>query len=563
MSFSEKTTSGVAVDVDQTPETVDVVVVGAGFSGVYAIHRLRRAGLSFVCFEAGDGVGGTWYWNRYPGARVDLESMQYSYSFDEDLQQEWKWPELFSPQPDLENYINHVVDRFDMREHIRFGSRVNRLEFDETAGVWHVSTENGQQVTAKYVIAASGSLDASNVPPFPGYESFEGTLLHTSRWPREGVDYAGKRVGVIGTGATGVQIIPAMAADAGHLYTFQRTPGYSVPANNQPLPADYEREWKENYPERRAYMRNHPNALLLPDGAQHGSIFDHTPEEREKILDAAWNMRSGVLFFFLFNDVMSDIKANDIVAEWFRDKIRQTVRDPEVAEKLCPRSYPLGTKRLTIDTGYYEAYNRPNVTLVDVRADPIVEITPKGLRTTAQEYELDIIVLATGFDAMTGSMTRMNVTGVGGQDLRDKWADRPWSYLGIGIAGFPNLFMIHGPGSPSVVAQMVTQSEFQLDWITDLIERMERDGVSTVDTTHEDEMHWGALVDELANETLFPLADSWYVGANIEGKPRSFMVYMGGFDTYRQRLETLAEQDYPGFAFSRAMAAAGTAANFL
>jgi len=545
------TTTTTTSDVEGTThEIADVVVVGAGFSGVYALHRLRRSGLKIVCFEAGDGVGGTWYWNRYPGARVDLESMQYSYSFDEDLQQDWKWPELFSPQPDLEEYINHVVDRFDLRRLIRFGARVNRLDYDEVKGVWHVATEAGHRVTAKYVIAASGSLDATNVPPFPGYESFQGELHHTSRWPTEGVDHVGKRVGVIGTGATGVQIIPELAPDAEHLYVFQRTPGFSVPANNQRLDPAYEQEWKSSYAERRDLMRNHPNALLLPNEAQHGSIFDHTPEEREKILEAAWDMRSGVLFFFLFSDVMTNIEANEIVAEWFRNKIRQTVKDPQVAEKLCPTTYPLGTKRLTIDSGYYETFNRSNVTLIDVRETPITEITPTGLRTSEGDYELDVLVLATGFDAMTGSMTRMNVTGVGGVDLREKWADRPWTYLGIGIAGFPNLFMIHGPGSPSVVAQMVTQSEFQVDWIADLIDHMEEQGVAAVDTTHEVEQQWADVVEELANQTLFPQADSWYVGANIEGKPRSFMVYMGGFDQYRRTLQELASQDYAGFTFT-------------
>jgi cyclohexanone monooxygenase len=539
-----KTTDG----IDRTtPETADVVVVGAGFSGLYALHRLRKSGLKVVCFEAGDGVGGTWYWNRYPGARVDLESMQYSYSFDEELEQDWKWPEHFSPQADIEEYINHVADRFDLRRMIRFGARVDRCEFDEDLNRWHVSTDAGHRVTAKYVVAASGSLSATNTPPFPGAETFQGEFRHTSEWPKEGVDYAGKRVGVIGTGATGVQVIPTMAETAGHLHVFQRTPGYSVPANNQALEPAYESEWKQNYTERRELMRQHPNALLLPMYAQHGSVFDHTPEEREKILEEAWTMRSGVLFFFLFNDVMTNIEANEIVAEWFRGKIRQTVKDPLVAEKLCPTTYPLGTKRLTVDTGYYETYNRPNVTLVDVRTDPIVEITPTGLRTTSAEHELDVLVLATGFDAMTGSLTRMNVTGVGGLDLRDKWAERPWNYLGLVVAGFPNLFMVHGPGSPSVVAQMVTGSEYQVDWIADVIEHMERSGIATIDTTPESEAQWRDVLEEAANQTLFPRADSWYVGANIEGKPRSFMIYMGGFDKYSRTCDELVTNGYEGF----------------
>ena len=531
---------------DTTPEEVDVVVVGAGFSGLYALHRLRRSGLSVICFEAGDGVGGTWYWNRYPGARVDIESVQYSYSFDDQLQQDWHWPELFSPQEDLEKYINHVADRFELRPMIRFGARVNRMQFDEGIRMWHVSTESGHRVTAKYVIAATGPLDATNIPQFPGLENFQGTLVHTSQWPREGVDYAGRRVGVIGTGSTGVQVVPEMAKDAGHLHVFQRTPVYTVPAHNQPLDSSYERDWKEHYAERRAMMRRHPNALVLPMQG-HGSIFDYTPEQRLKILEEAWQARSGLLFFFLFNDVMRDIEANDVVAEWFRGKIRQIVGDQEVAEMLCPKTYPLGTKRLSIDSGYYETFNRENVTLVDVRSNPIVEVTPAGLRTTAEEYDLDVLVLATGFDAMTGSLTRMNVTGLGGVDLADKWADKPWNYLGLMVSGFPNLFMVHGPGGPGVVAQMVTQCEYQIDWFTDLIDHMESHALATVDTTHDIESEWCDELAEVANQTLFPRADSWYAGANIDGKARSFMIWVGGFDVFADRCDEVAANDYRGF----------------
>lgn len=531
---------------DTDPEIVDVVVVGAGFSGLYALHRLRRSGLRVLCFEAGDGVGGTWYWNRYPGARVDLESVQYSYSFDDELQQDWHWPELFSPQEDLERYINHVADRFGLRPLIRFGARVNRMQFREDIRQWQVRTEAGHEVTAKYVIAATGPLDATNIPPFPGIEDFAGTLVHTSTWPKDGIEYAGKRVGVIGTGSTGVQVIPEIAKTAAHLHVFQRTPVYTVPANNQVLDPAYEREWKQHYRERRQMMRRHPNALVLPM-QQYGSIFDYSPEEQVKILEQAWQARSGVVFFFLFDDVMRDIKANEIVAEWFRGKIRQIVTDPEVAELLCPTTYPLGTKRLSIDSGYYETFNRDNVTLVDVRSHPIVGLTPAGLRTTAADYDLDVLVLATGFDAMTGALTRMNVTGTDGVNLVDKWTDKPWNYLGLMVAGFPNLFMIHGPGSPSVVAQMVTQCEYQIDWIADLIDHMQERGIATVDTTHETEERWCDEVTAVANETLFPRADSWYAGANIEGKARSFMIWVGGFDAFADRCDEVAADNYDGF----------------
>jgi len=532
-----------------TNEEVDAVVVGAGFSGLYALHRLRRSGLKVICFEAGHGVGGTWYWNRYPGARVDLESVQYSYSFDPQLEQDWHWPELFSPQKDLERYINHVADRFELRPMIRFGARVNGMTFDESSRRWSVTTESGQRVSAKYVIAATGPLDATNIPPFPGIEDFAGDVVHTSQWPENGLDYAGKRVGVIGTGSTGVQVVPEVAKTAEHLFVFQRTPVYTVPANNQPLDPNYEQDWKAHYTERRKAMRHHPNALVLPM-RQYGSIFDYTPEQQIKILDEAWEARSGVLFFFLFDDVMRDIRANEIVAEWFRGKIREIVADPDVAEVLCPKTYPLGTKRLSIDSGYYATFNRPNVTLVDVRHAPILGLTTAGLRTTTGEFPLDVLILATGFDAMTGSLTRMNVTGVDGVKLTDKWASTPWNYLGLSVSGFPNMFMIHGPGSPSVVAQMVTQCEYQIDWIADLIDHMESSGVATVDTTHEAETTWCREVTEVANETLFPQADSWYSGTNIEGKSRSFMIWVGGFDAFADRCDTVATHGYDGFVLN-------------
>lgn len=529
-------------------EQVDIVVVGAGFSGLYALHRLRGSGRSVICFEAGHGVGGTWYWNRYPGARVDLESVQYSYSFDSQLQQEWHWPELFSPQKDLERYINHVADRFELRQLIRFGARVNSMTFDESNQRWLVTTDVGHRVSARYVVAATGPLDATNVPTLPGISDFTGTVVHTSQWPEGGLDYAGKRVGVIGTGSTGVQVVPEVAKEAEHLYVFQRTPVYTVPANNQPLDPAYEQDWKAHYDERRAAMRRHPNALVLPM-QQYGSIFDYSPDQQIKILEEAWQARSGVLFFFLFDDVMRDIRANEIVAEWFRGKIRQLVDDPDVAEMLCPKTYPLGTKRLSIDSGYYETFNRDNVTLVDVRSAPIVSLTSSGLRTTNDEYPLDILVLATGFDAMTGSLTRMNISGVGGVKLDDKWSATPWNYLGLSVAGFPNMFMIHGPGSPSVVAQMVTQCEYQIDWIANLIDSMKSRGLATVDTTHDAEAQWCSEVTEVANQTLFPQADSWYSGSNVEGKSRSFMIWVGGFDAFADRCDNVAANNYEGFVF--------------
>jgi cation diffusion facilitator CzcD-associated flavoprotein CzcO len=529
----------------QPAETADIVVIGAGFSGIYALHRLRSLDARVVCFEAGDGVGGTWYWNRYPGARVDIESMQYSYSFDEDLQQEWRWPEYFSPQEDLEAYANHVVDRFGLREQIRFSSVVNRLRYDEDENHWHVHTDRGDHVVCRYVVAATGSLDATNIPQWPGVESFGGQSYHTSSWPKEGVDFHGKRVGLIGTGSTGIQVTPVVAETADHLYVFQRTANFSMPSRNRPLDPDYEREWKDNYPERRAKMLHSASAGLfdMPDR----SVFDFTPEERERVMEAAWNSRSGFRLMRCFTDTARDIAANDILAEFVRNKIRQTVNDPEVAELLCPNTHPIGTKRICIDSGYFEAFNRDNVTLVDVRTNPIAAVTPSGLVTTAASYELDILIYATGFDAMTGSLTRMNVTGVGGTNLRDKWENGPANYLGFLVAGFPNLFMIHGPGSPSVLAQMITGGEWQVDWVVRFIENMEKDGCTRVDTTPDWEDRWAVEMEKAADLTLFKRADSWYMGANIPGKPRVFMMYVGGFDQYVRRCTEQVEAGYVGF----------------
>jgi cation diffusion facilitator CzcD-associated flavoprotein CzcO len=537
-------------------ETADVVVVGAGFSGLYALWRLRGLNLKVICFEAGDGVGGTWYWNRYPGARVDIESMQYSYSFDDELQQEWRWPEYFSPQADLEVYANHVTDRFGLRDQIRFDSRVNRLRWEEQASRWHVSTENGHQVTARYVIAASGALDATNIPDFPGLDTFQGEWHHTSQWPKEGVNFAGKRVGLIGTGSTGVQATTAIGQTAGHLYVFQRTPAYSLPANNRPLPEDYETDWKTNYAERRAIMHGNFALGYLPV-QQYGSVFDYTPAERTRILEQAWQQRNGLLFLRTFTDTMLSLEANEVVAEFIRGKIREIVKDPETAELLCPRTYPVGTKRICMDTGYFETFNNPNVTLVDVKTNPITEITPTGLRTTAGEYDLDILLLATGFDAVTGSLTRMNITGVGGVRLEDKWAERPTNYLGYLVAGFPNLFMIHGPGSPGVLAQMITGGEKQVDWVTKIIGDLDRGGYASIDTTPEAEQAWGEEMAAMAGRTLYQHANSWYVGANIPGKPRYFMIYIGGFDQYQKRCDEQVSKGYEGFVLARNAVPAG------
>lgn len=529
---------------DGAVEKVDVVVIGAGFSGMYAIHRLR-GDHSVICFEAGDGVGGTWYWNRYPGARVDIVSVEYSYGFDEQLQQEWHWPEYFSAQPELEKYANHVADRFGFRDYIRFSNPVTKMRFDGKTNRWHVQTAKGDHVECKYVIAATGALYASNIPNWPGRDQFKGQVLHTTEWPREGIDFTGKRVGLIGTGSTGIQAAPIIAEQAEHLYVFQRTPAYSMPSGNRPLDADYEADWKANYPERRKQMLDMWGASLIEYPTR--SVHDCTVEEREKILEAAWYSKNAFQMLVSFSDVMSDLSANEIVSEFARNKIRAIVKDPEVAEQLCPKTYPIGGKRLGIDNGYFEMYNRDNVTLVNVKDAPIVEFTPTGLRTEAGSYDLDIIILATGFDAVTGALSRIEVEGLDHKTMADKWRNGPTTYLGSMVAGFPNMFMIHGPLTPAAQAQMITTGEWQVNWTADIIDALEAAGQERIDTTEEAERWWSEQVDAAAAMTVHRHADSWYNGKNIEGKQGGFMIYVGGFPEYSRACTEAVADDYRGF----------------
>ncbi|MFC9790111.1 flavin-containing monooxygenase [Rhodococcus sp. NPDC127528] len=532
---------------DPTAQHFDVVVIGAGFSGMYALHRLRQQGRRVVCLEAGDGVGGTWFWNRYPGARVDIESMQYSYSFDDDLQQEWEWSEHFSPQPDLEAYANHVADRFELREDIRFETRVNELTFDEAADEWHVGTAQGERFVAKYVIAATGSLDVSNVPAWPGLDGFRGEAYHTSRWPKGGVELAGKRVGLIGTGSTGIQLVPEVAAVADHLTVFQRTPNFSLPSFNRELDPEYVREWKADYPLRRQDVLKTHGAVLMSNAAEQRSIFDYTADEREEVMERAWNARNGLEFIRTFTDTSIDPEANEILAEFVRNKIRAVVDDPETAELLCPKTYPIGGKRICVDSGYYQTFNRDNVKLVDVRAHPIEEVTESGIRTDDSDYELDVIIFATGFDAMTGSMLKLNATGQGGVRLADRWADGPKTVFGLMTADLPNLFMVHGPGSPSVLAQMITTGEWQVDWILRTIDYLEDHQISRFGATSAQEDGWATELDTVASRTMHSKTDSWYTGANIPGKPRVLLMYVGGFERYSNWCTRATEQGYAEF----------------
>jgi cyclohexanone monooxygenase len=523
---------------------VDAVVVGAGLAGMYMLHRLRGIGVSVRVFEAGDGVGGTWYWNRYPGARCDVESMQYSYSFSEELQQEWTWTERYPSQPEILRYAEHVADRFDLRRDIRFGTRVTEAIFDEATGRWTVATDAGDRLSARFLIAAVGCLSAARIPDLKGLDSFQGAHYHTGRWPPDGVDFTGKRVAVIGTGSSGIQAIPLVAAQAAHLTVFQRTANYSVPAWNAPMDPEYERWVKVGYGEIRQVMRVSPSGAYVTFNPV--SALEETPEERLLEFEARW-AQGGIPFLGSFGDLLFNPEANRMAADFVRGKIREIVEDPGVAESLSPKDHPIGSKRICVDTGYYATYNRPNVTLVDVRDAPIEEITATGLRTAGAEHDVDVIVFATGFDAMTGPLLGIGIRGRGGLTLKRKWEAGPRAYLGLMSAGFPNLFTITGPGSPSVLGNMITSIEQHVDWIADCLAHLRSEGIATIEAAPAAEDAWVDHVNETASRTLYVKADSWYLGANIPGKPRVFMPYAGGVGTYRQKCTDIAERGYEGF----------------
>jgi cyclohexanone monooxygenase len=511
---------------------------------MYMLYRLREFGFTARVFETGDSVGGTWYWNRYPGARVDVPSLSYSYSFSAALQQEWCWPETYSSQEELLKYANHVADRFDLRRDIQFETTVNQATYDDGARRWVVRTDRGDQVTACFLITAAGCLSATNIPDFPGLDTFQGDWHHTSRWPKEGVRLAGRTVGVIGTGSTGIQAVPVIAEEASHLYVFQRTPNYSLPTGNRPMDPSEERDWKARYGEHRDLDRNSYAGRYVSPPRQ--KVLDVAPEERDRIFEEAW--REGAFAMMqAFKDLRMSREANDVAAEFVRRKIRQIVKDPAVAEMLCPKDYPIGTKRLCLDVNYFETFNRDNVTLVDVKTNPICEITPAGLRTSGGSYNLDLLVFATGFDAVTGPLLRMNITGAGGLSLKQKWEHGPRTYLGLTVAGFPNLFIITGPGSPSVLASMITAIEQHVDLIGSTIVHLDKMGRKVIEPTPEAEDRWVQHVNEVADATLYKHANSWYLGSNIPGKPRVFMPYVGGFNTYVQKCQQVVVNDYEGF----------------
>jgi cyclohexanone monooxygenase len=530
-----------------TKQTCDVVIVGAGFAGLFMLHRLRALGYSVRVIEQADDVGGTWYWNRYPGARCDVESMQYSYSFDEALQQDWKWTERFATQPEILRYINHVADRFDLRRNIQFGIRMNSATFDEANSRWRIETSAGE-IDARFCIMATGCLSAAKTPEFAGLEDFKGNIYYTSHWPHEPVNFAGQRVGVIGTGSSGIQAIPEIAKQAKHLTVFQRTPNYSVPARNASLTPEQEQHWKSRYSEHRQYARTTPSGTIHDFGQR--SALDATAAERQQEYEARWQ-QGGPGFTRTFNDITRNVESNRTAAEFVRSKIGEIVRDSQTRDILTPKDFPLGAKRICVDSGYFETFNRDNVELVDLRSTPIDHLTDKGLQTTQDHFAFDSIVFATGFDAMTGPLLRVEINGRGQGSLRDKWAAGPRTYLGLMTADFPNLFMITGPGSPSVLSNVIVSIEQHVNWIADLLAHAREQDIRLIEVDLAAEDAWVDRVNEAASKTLFLLANSWYLGANVPGKPRVFMPFPGGVGTYRTICDDVAARGYEGFRLEK------------
>ena len=535
------------IDAQQDPSTlVDAVVVGAGFSGLYMLHRLRELGLTTRVFEAGSGVGGTWYWNRYPGARCDSESHYYCYSFSDEIRRDWKWSCRYPAQPEILEYLTFVADRLDLRRDIDFDTRVIAGTYDEVENCWRVETDRGETVRARFLITAVGCTSATSSPAIQGIEIFRGAVYHTANWPHETVDFAGQRVGLIGTGSSGIQCTPRLAESAAHLTVFQRTANYSVPARNHLLTDEMRRELDENFAELRRKTLASP--IGMPFDVPQTSALEVSAEERKRKYDALWETGGFRFMFESYSDLVLNVQANETAADYVRAKIRDKVRDPAVAEILCPNDHPIGTKRPPIDTAYYETFNRDNVTLVNIKTNPIREATSDGLVLQHGEHHaLDCIVFATGFDAVTGSIIKMNLHGRGGLPLGEKWSNGPLAYLGLCTAGFPNMFMITGPGSPSILANFPVCIEQHVDWIATCIVRMRAQGQDRIEASVSAEADWARMIAEDANKTLLPLANSWYMGANIPGKPRVFLAYPNGIHAYAELTAGVAERGYEGF----------------
>ncbi len=534
---------------ERAPDTAhyDAVVVGAGIAGLYQLYRLRELGLAVKVFDAADGVGGTWYWNCYPGARVDSMSHVYQYWFSDELIQEWDWKERFPTQPEMERYLNHAADKFRLRDDIQFNTRVESASWDERNRHWSINTDRGDRVTATYFVSCSGMLSAPHEPPFPGHETFKGPVVHTARYPREGIELSGKKVGVVGTGATGIQVIQTIAPEVDELVVFQRTAQYGVAMNNWQLTDEERAHFKAIAPELKE--RVHHTFGGLDFNVREDSWHDHTKEERREILEEIW--ADGTLRIWLgqFLETVMDEAANEEVSEFVREKIRARIEDPRTAELLVPTRFGFGTYRVPLETSYYDAFNRSNVKLVDARKAPIEAFTETGLRTSEQEYELDIIILATGFDAGTGSLSQMNIHGRNGQSLKEEWQRDIRSTMGLQVAGYPNLFTVAGPLAPATAfCNMTTCLQQQVDWITDCITFIRKQGKKVIDPTEAKQDEWVEHHDEVANSTLLMNTHSWYTGDNIEGKPRRLLSYIGGVGEYRRICDEVKDSGYQGFS---------------
>ena len=545
-------------EADGSVEQYDVIVIGAGVSGMYALHRFREMGLSVRVYDGATGVGGTWWYNRYPGARVDGPgSPYYCYTFSEELMQEWDWEETQSEWSAVLAYLEHVADKFDLRRDIQFETWVKAARYDEATQRWTVQTDTGVRASAAFLICAVGALSTTNRPDIPGINDFAGECYHTGQWPHEPVSFEGKRVAVLGTGSSGIQSIPEIAKTAAHVTVLQRTPQYSVPARNRAIRPDELAEARADFEGLRAKMHANPGGF--PFDSEPRAALDETPEERRALYENLWERGSFRFFMDGYNDLATSEEANDWVADFLREKIRAVVDDPEIAEKLMPEYFVM-TKRPILDDGYFEAFNRDNVTLVDLREDPIERFTPTSVVTRNGEHPIDMLVLATGFDAISGTMLRLDPKGRGGVSLKERWEDRFHNYLGMTIAGFPNLFMIHGPGSPGVFYNMPLGAERQIDWIGDFMRHMEKNGAGAAEPRTESEQAWGDEVNGIANATLFPRTDSWWTGANIPGKPRYFSAYLGG-QIYYQRIADMAAAGYEGFTYEPALSEGDATAN--
>ena len=525
----------------------DVVIVGAGFAGLHMLHQLRALGYSARVIEAASDVGGVWYWNRYPGARCDVESLQYSYSFSSDLEQRWNWSERYAAQPEILRYIEHVASRFDLKRDITFNARVMSAYFEEDTNQWCLKTDAGLTFCAQHCVMATGALSVPRLPDLPGIQNFKGPVYHTGSWPREGVDLSGQRVGVIGTGSSGIQAIPVIARQAQKLSVFQRTANFVIPAHNGPLKDEDQADWKSNYAFHRARAKE--LGTLYEFSAKAAT---QTPaEERTAEYERRWQ-KGGVNFVHAFNDLMVDKAANDTIADFVRSKIRQIVKNPEVADSLCPTDHPLGTKRICVDTGYFETFNRDNVELVDLKKTPIREVTTNAVLTSQGVHEIDALVCATGYDALTGAVLNIDIRGINGLSLKDKWSQGPRTYLGLMTHSFPNLFLITGAGSPSVLVNMIVGIEHHVEWICDALQYLKSHNLNRMEASEEAEKNWVEHVNQAANKTLLPLANSWFLGANIPGKPRVFMPYVAKIGVYRKECQDIADEGYKGFKLSTA-----------